>query len=234
MLAPELAEELRYLEITASRRIRSLRYGQSRSPIRGSGYEFETHLKYTIGENTFTLEDPFWVLATQNPVEQEGVFSLPEAQLDRFAMMLRVLYPTPESEFQMLLARLEDTRITSVADPQAVVWIRQLVAQVHVDNKVRRYIVSLGQATRNSRPDSLPIVREMVMHGASPRAYQHLLAMSRAVAFFRGRDYVLPADVKFIATDVFHHRLVRTIRAEVENVSTDEVVAEVLRHTTIP
>lgn len=188
----------------------------------------------TIGENTYTLDDPFWVLATQNPVEQEGVFSLPEAQLDRFAMMVRVLYPTPESEFQMLLARLEEIRIISVADPQAVVWIRHLVSQVHVDDKVRRYIVSLGQATRNSRPDSLPIVREMVLHGASPRAYQHLLAMSRAVAFFRGRDYVLPADVKFIATDVFHHRLVRTIRAEVENVSTDEVVADVLRHTTIP
>jgi len=166
----------------------------------------------TIGENTFTLDDPFWVLATQNPVEQEGVFSLPEAQLDRFAMMVRVHYPTPENEFRMLLARLEDTQVSTVADPQAVVLIRQMVARVHVDDKVRRYIVSLGQATRNSRPDSLPIVREMVLHGASPRSYQHLLAMSRTVAFFRGRDYVLPADVKFIATDVIHHRLVRTIR----------------------
>ena len=188
----------------------------------------------TIGENTFTLDDPFWVLATQNPVEQEGVFSLPEAQLDRFAMMVRVHYPTPESEFRMLLARLEDTQVSTVASPQAVVLIRQMVAQVHVDDKVRRYIVSLGQATRNSRPESLPIVREMVLHGASPRSYQHLLAISRTVAFFRGRDYVLPSDVKFIATDVLHHRLVRTIRAEVESVSTDEIVAEVLRHTPIP
>ena len=188
----------------------------------------------TIGENTYTLEDPFWVLATQNPVEQEGVFSLPEAQLDRFAMMVRVHYPTPENEFRMLLARLEDTQVSTVADPQAVVLIRQMVARVHVDDKVRRYIVALGQATRNSRPDSLPIVREMVLHGASPRSYQHLLAISRTVAFFRGRDYVLPSDVKFIATDVLHHRLVRTIRAEVESVSTDEIVAEVLRHTPIP
>ena len=188
----------------------------------------------TIGENTYTLEDPFWVLATQNPVEQEGVFSLPEAQLDRFAMMVRVHYPTPENEFRMLLARLEDTQVSTVADPQAVVLIRQMVARVHVDDKVRRYIVAIGQATRNSRPDSLPIVREMVLHGASPRSYQHLLAISRTVAFFRGRDYVLPSDVKFIATDVLHHRLVRTIRAEVESVSTDEIVAEVLRHTPIP
>jgi len=188
----------------------------------------------TIGENSYTLEDPFWVLATQNPVEQEGVFTLPEAQLDRFAMMVRVHYPSPESEFQMLLQRLEKTQVEAVADPHSVVVIRQLVNGVQVDDKVRRYIVALGQATRNHRPDSLPIVREMVQHGASPRSYQHLLATCRTVAFFRGRDYVLPGDVKFIAPDVLHHRLVRTIRAEVENVSTDEIVAEVLRHTPIP
>jgi MoxR-like ATPase len=188
----------------------------------------------TIGESTFPLEDPFWVLATQNPVEQEGVFSLPEAQLDRFCMMIRVHYPSAESEFQMLSARLEKTQITPVADPQSVLTIRQFVAAVYVDDKVRRYIVSLGQATRRSTPDALPVIKEMVQHGASPRSYQHLLAMCRTVAFFRGRDYVLPSDVKFIATDVLHHRLVRTIRAEVENVATDEIVSEVLRHTAIP
>ncbi|MBI4461048.1 MAG: AAA family ATPase, partial [Acidobacteria bacterium] len=104
----------------------------------------------TIGENTYTLDDPFWVLATQNPVEQEGVFTLPEAQLDRFAMMIRVHYPSPESEFQMLLARLEEARVNPVADPQAVVRIRQMVSQVHVDDKVRRYIVAIGRATRDS------------------------------------------------------------------------------------
>ena len=188
----------------------------------------------TIGESTYPLEDPFWVLATQNPVEQEGVFSLPEAQLDRFAMMIRVHYPTADNEFKMLSSRLEDTRVTSVADPQAVLAIRDLVAKVYVDDKIRRYIVAIGQATRNTRPEALPIVKEMVQHGASPRSYQHLLAMSRATAFFRGRDYVLPSDVKFIATDCMHHRLVRTIRAEVENVATDEVLSEVLRHTAIP
>src|SRR5690348_13688998 len=101
----------------------------------------------TIGESTFPLEDPFWVLATQNPVEQEGVFSLPEAQLDRFCMMVRVLYPSAESEYQMLSASLEKTRLESVADPQTVLWIRQLVGQVYVDEKIRRYIVSIGQNT---------------------------------------------------------------------------------------
>ena len=188
----------------------------------------------TIGEHTFPLEDPFWVLATQNPVEQEGVFSLPEAQLDRFAMMLRVHYPTPEHEFNMLAASLEKAQVDSVAAPQTVVQIRQMASQVHVDDKVRRYIVALGQATRTSNQDALPIVHEMVQHGASPRSYQHLLALSRAVAFFRGRDYVLPSDVKYISVDAIHHRLVRTIRAEVENIGSDEIVDEVLRHTTIP
>ena len=188
----------------------------------------------TIGETTYPLEDPFWVLATQNPVEQEGVFSLPEAQLDRFCMMVRVRYPSAESEYEMLSASLEKTQLQSVANPQAVLWIRQLVGQVYADDKIRRYIVAIGQNTRNTRADALPIVKEMVMHGVSPRSYNHLLAMCRAVAFFRGRDYVLPSDVKYIALDVLHHRIVRTIRAEVENVAADEVVAEVLRHTPIP
>jgi MoxR-like ATPase len=191
----------------------------------------------TIGETTFGLEDPFWVLATQNPVEQEGVFSLPEAQLDRFCMMVRVHYPSPESEYQMLSASLEKTQLESVTDPGAVLWIRRLAGEVYVDEKIRRYIVAIGQNTRNTRDTrngALPIVKEMVMHGASPRSYNHLLAMSRAVAFFRGRDYVLPSDVKYIATDVLHHRIVRTIRAEVENVASDKIIAEVLRHTPIP
>ena len=188
----------------------------------------------TIGEITYALEDPFWVLATQNPVEQEGVFTLPEAQLDRFCMMVRVHYPSPESEYEMLSANLDKTRLESVTDPRSILWIRELVSQVYVDDKIRRYIVAIGQNTRNTRENALPIVKEMVMHGASPRSYNHLLAICRAVAFFRGRDYVLPSDVKYIATDVLHHRIVRTIRAEVENVGADEITAEVLRHTAIP
>src|SRR5215471_8068875 len=100
----------------------------------------------TIGETTYGLEDPFWVLATQNPIEQEGVFSLPEAQLDRFCMMVRVHYPSQESEYEMLSASLEKIKVESVADPQAVLWIRQLVGDVYVDDKIRRYIVAIGQS----------------------------------------------------------------------------------------
>ena len=187
----------------------------------------------TIGEQTFHLEDPFWVLATQNPVEQEGVFALPEAQLDRFAMMLRVPYPTAAHEVEMIRTRLEELTITPVAAPETIVRIRQLASQVHVDDKIHQYIVAIGQATRGG-DRALPIVNEMLQYGISPRAYHHLLAMARAAAFMRGRDFVSPADVKDIAPDVMHHRLIRTIRAEVEGVSTDEIVAEVLRRTAIP
>ena len=187
----------------------------------------------TIGEHTFPLEDPFWVLATQNPVEQEGVFALPEAQLDRFAMMLRVSYPSAAHEVQMVRTNLEDLRIAPVADLQTVVRIRHLASQVHVDEKIHQYIVAIGQATRPTHA-ALPIVKEMLQYGISPRSYHHLLAMSRATAFMQGRAYVSPSNVKYIAPEVMHHRLVRTIRAEVEGVTTDEVVAEVLRRTPIP
>jgi MoxR-like ATPase len=115
-----------------------------------------------------------------------------------------------------------------------VIEIRRLVGQVHVDDKIRQYIVAVGQATRNTHADALPLVKEMIQCGISPRSYHHLLAMSRAAAFFRGRQFVLPGDVKYVAADVMHHRLIRTIRAEVEGVDTDEVVAEVLRRTAIP
>src|SRR3989475_7047582 len=113
----------------------------------------------TIGETTYQLEDPFWVLATQNPVEQEGVFSLPEAQLDRFCMMVRVHYPSPESEYQMLSASLEKTRLESVTDPKTVLWIRQRVGTVYVDDKIRRYIVAIGQNTRSNGTSTLSIVK---------------------------------------------------------------------------
>src|SRR5262249_37557109 len=134
----------------------------------------------TIGEHTFPLDDPFWVLATQNPVEQEGVFALPEAQLDRFAMMLRVQYPAPEHEVKMLQSRLEKVKLSPIADPQMVVQIRALASQVHVDEKIHHYIVAIGQATRTGNPDTLQIVKDMLQYGISPRSYHHLLAMSRA------------------------------------------------------
>ncbi|MEE9144336.1 MAG: MoxR family ATPase [Candidatus Binatia bacterium] len=188
----------------------------------------------TIGENTYPLEEPFWVLATQNPIEQEGVYALPEAQVDRFSLKLTVSYPSHPDEAAMLALKLDETKVNHVITPLDVIRFRRFIAHSHVSDSIREYIVRIIRATRNSEPTSLAVVKEMVLYGASPRAAQHLLALARTTAFFHGRDYILPADVKRIAPDALRHRLVRTVRAEAESVSPDEIVGEVLNQVPIP
>src|SRR2546427_9027177 len=164
----------------------------------------------TIGETTFPLEEPFWVLATQNPVEQEGVYTLPEAQVDRFALKLQVDYPSHGDEAAMLSLKLSEITVNQVMAPGDVVRYRKVISSTHVSDALREYVVRIVRATRNSEPTSLPVVKEMILHGASPRSAQHLLALARTTAFFAGRDCVLPADVKRIAPDALRHRLIRT------------------------
>ena len=188
----------------------------------------------TIGDETFKLDDPFWVLATQNPVEQEGVYMLPEAQMDRFAMMLRVGYPTHEEERRMLGMDLSSTSVTPVITPQDVVQIRRRTREVHVDDKINEYIVRIGRATRDPALCGRAELKQYLMVGASPRSYQHSLALARAHAFLHGRDYVTPVDVKQIAPDVLQHRIVRTVRAEAEGVDARTLVDDLLRHVAVP
>ena len=188
----------------------------------------------TIGETTYALEEPFWVLATQNPIEQEGVYALPEAQVDRFALKLQVEYPSHGDEAAMLGLKLGDISVNQVMSPADVVCYRRVIGGTYISDALREYVVRIVRATRNREPTSLPIVKEMVLHGASPRSAQHLLAVARTTAFFSGRDYVLPADVKRIAPDALRHRLIPTLRAEAERVSTDEIVDELLKRVPIP
>ncbi len=188
----------------------------------------------TIGEETYHLDEPFWVLATQNPVEQEGVYPLPEAQIDRFALKIHVDYPSHGDEIEMLRRRLTETRVEQVVAPEAVLQIRSLVSRMHVDEKIREYIIRVVRATRPGSGNAIPIVNEMVQHGASPRSAQHLLAVTRSAAFTDGRDYVLPADVKSIAWDALRHRIIRTVRAEAENITPDEILDELLKTVPIP
>lgn len=188
----------------------------------------------TIGETTFALEEPFWVLATQNPVEQEGVYTLPEAQLDRFSMKIIVDYPSHEDEAGMLATKLGDVTVNPLMSPADVIEFRKLIGKTHVSDVMQEYILRVVRATRSSATSSYPVVKEMVLHGASPRAAQHILALSRTTAFIHGRDYVLPDDVKKIAVDALRHRLIRNVRAEVENVTTDEIVEEILNKVPIP
>lgn len=188
----------------------------------------------TIGDTSYSLEEPFWVLATQNPIEQEGVYPLPEAQVDRFALKVKVDYPSQADESAMLGLKLAEMRVSQVMTPADVIRYRRLVAATHTSEPIREYVLRIVRATRNSEPDSLAVVKEMVLYGASPRAAQHLLALARTAAFFDGRDYILPADVKRIAPDTLRHRLIRTVRAEAENISPDAIVEEILKKTPIP
>ena len=189
----------------------------------------------TLAETTFPLEDPFWVLATQNPVEQEGVYALPEAQLDRFSMMLRVGYPSPEEEVRMLHLRMADVTIDRRVSPADVLLLREFIRDaVFVDDKIMDYIVRLGRATRAPQDVGCAHLREMLVLGISPRSYQHVLALARVTAFLHDRTYVLPADVKEIFCDAARHRIARSIRAQAENIDADAILQDLLRAVPIP
>jgi MoxR-like ATPase len=189
----------------------------------------------TLADTTFQLDDPFWVLATQNPVEQEGVYTLPEAQLDRFSMMLRVGYPSAGEEVQMLESRLSQMTIERRVSPSDVNVLREFIySTVYVDRKVLEYIVRLGRATRDPETAGRPELRELLLLGISPRSYQHLLALARVNAFLNGRTWVLPADVKEIFCDATRHRIARTVRAQAEGVDADAMLQDLLNGVPIP
>jgi len=189
----------------------------------------------TLSNTTFPLDDPFWVLATQNPVEQEGVYPLPEAQLDRFSMMLRVSYPSAAEEVAMLHARLTEQHVEQRVSPSDVARLRTFIHDtVHVDDKIMEYIVRLGRATREPEEVGRPDLRELLTLGVSPRSYQHVLALTRVTAFLHGRSYALPQDVKAIYCDASRHRIARTVRAQAENIDADQILGELLQAVPIP
>src|SRR3954447_18861656 len=169
----------------------------------------------TLADTTFPLDDPFWGLATQNPVEQEGVYPLPEAQLDRFSMMLRVGYPSQGEEVETLQVRMHQTTIERRVSPTDVHVLRDFIySTVYVDPKILEYIVRLGRATRDPGSVGRADLRELLLLGISPRSYQHLLALSRVNAFLHGRSWMMPEDVKEIFLDATRHRIARTVRAQ--------------------
>ena len=175
----------------------------------------------TLADTTFALDDPFWVLATQNPVEQEGVYTLPEAQLDRFSMMLRVGYPSENEEVDMLPCphgRREDRTAASRRRTSASSASSSAPA-CYVDDKILDYIVRLGRATRDPGDVGRADLKELLLLGISPRSYQHMLALTRVNAFMHGRTWALPEDVKELFYDTARHRIARTVRAQAENVS---------------
>jgi MoxR-like ATPase len=190
----------------------------------------------TIGDETHPLPDPFLVLATQNPIEHEGTYPLPEAQIDRFMLKLRIDYPSREEERQILdrMATSANHRPpTPVVTTEDIVAARALVDQVYVDDKIKDYIVSLVFATREPKTFALDL-GPLIEYGASPRATLCLTLASRAHAFLQGRGYVTPQDVKAIAADVLRHRVIVSYEAEAEEVDADEVVRRVLDGVPVP
>ena len=190
----------------------------------------------TIGSETFELSDPFMVMATQNPVEQEGTYPLPEAQVDRFMLKVVVDYPTRDQELEILKRMAitgETPSVQSVATPDDILEAKKLVGQIQVDQRLQEYVVDLVMATRDPMAYGLPL-SDMIQFGASPRATINLTLAAKANAFFAGRSYVSPDDIKEIAMDVLRHRLLLTYEAEAEEKTSQDLISEILRIVPVP
>jgi MoxR-like ATPase len=190
----------------------------------------------TIGENTYRLPDPFMVLATQNPIDQEGTYSLPEAQLDRFLFKVRVVYPTPAEERQVLDAMATSAPkldVSPVAQASDIVASRALVNAIHIDEKIRDYIVAIIHATREPEA-AAPHLKLLIRCGASPRGTINLALAAKALAFLNGRNYVTPQDIKDLAPDILRHRILLSYEAEAEGVSSEEVIRQLLDKLPVP
>ncbi len=191
----------------------------------------------SIGGTTFPLDDPFMVLATQNPIEHEGTYALPEAQLDRFMLNVRITYPSRDEEKRILdrfVVPGGAPEIARVITPGAVVAASAALADVHMDDRLRDYIVHIVYATREPESYRMRELKPLIEYGASPRASIFLAQAARAHAFVNGRGHVEPDDVKAVAMDVLRHRIVETYEAEAENVSRDEIVRRVLAGVEVP
>ena len=190
----------------------------------------------TIGGETFPLQEPFLVMATQNPVEQEGTYPLPEAQVDRFMLKVIVDYPSRDEEIE-ILDRMSRTKlkmdVEAVASPEEILTARDLVDRIHVDRKVQEYVVDLVMATRKPSAYSLPL-DELIEFGASPRATINLTLAAKANAFLEGRSFVTPQDVKSMAMDVLRHRVVVTYEAEAEEKTSEMLIDQILNTVSVP
>src|SRR5450432_2226413 len=190
----------------------------------------------TIGDTTHPLPQPFLVMATQNPIEQEGTYALPEAQLDRFMLMIKVGYPTKEEERAIMDRMTSPMKVAAghVATPQEIAEARSVVQEVYIDEKIRDYIVNIVHATREPKAYGLAELADFIAFGASPRASIFLNKAARAHAFLRHRGYVTPEDIKAIGVDVLRHRVILTYEAEAEEITTETVVRKLFERVEVP
>jgi MoxR-like ATPase len=211
----------------------------NRSPakVQSALLEAMQEKQVTIGDTTFKLDKPFLVLATQNPVEQEGTYPLPEAQVDRFMLKLKIGYPSESEELEIMrrMAKTGDKpTVEPVIDSSQIMEAREVVNEIYTDQKVEKYIISLIFASRNPENYNIPDLKDLISFGASPRASINLNLAARAHAFMEHRAYVTPEDVRFVAMDVLRHRIIPTFEAEAEEISSEDIVQQILNTVPVP
>lgn len=190
----------------------------------------------TIGDNTLKLEEPFLVLATENPIEQEGTYPLPEAQVDRFMMKVMINYPERQEEREIMQMNLAKNFPTAnpVIEPLDILRAREAVKDVYMDEKIERYILDIVFATRNPEDYRLSKIKSFIRFGASPRGSIYLAEAAKALAFIKRRGYVIPEDIRNLCNDVLRHRIGLTYEAEAENITTDDILGEILNNVEVP
>lgn len=191
----------------------------------------------TIGENTYALDEPFIVLATQNPIEQEGTYPLPEAQIDRFMLKINITYPSIEEEHRIMKSMAytdREFRVNAVAGPEDIQRARKVVNEIYMDEKIERYILDIVFATREPGKYRLGDLTGLIQYGASPRATIYLSIAARAHAFIQGRGYVTPQDIKSIGPDVLRHRVIPTYEAEAEEKASDDIIKRIFEEVEVP
>jgi MoxR-like ATPase len=210
----------------------------NRSPakVQSALLEAMQERQITIGENTFKLDEPFLVLATQNPIEQEGTYPLPEAQIDRFMMKVLIDYPAMDEEKLIIRENLEKDfpKANTVLKTADIIRARNIVREVYMDEKIENYILNIVFATRNPEKYGLPVFKNMISYGASPRASINLALAAKAFAFIKRRGYVIPEDIRTICHDVMRHRIGLTYEAEAENINQDHIISEILNVVEVP
>jgi len=190
----------------------------------------------TIGDNTHKLEEPFLVLATQNPIEQEGTYPLPEAQVDRFMLKLKITYPSRDEEKHILRQNLahEFPKVDKVITPEVILNARHLVKDVYMDEKIEQYILDIIFATRNPQDYGLSKLKQLISFGSSPRGSINLALAAKSYAFIKRRGYVIPEDIRGICLDVLRHRIGITYEAEAENITSEDIINEILNTIEVP
>ncbi len=210
----------------------------NRSPakVQSALLEAMQERQVTIGEETFALPDPFLVLATQNPIEQEGTYPLPEAQVDRFMMKVKIDYPQKGEELRILRQNINDRPDppNAVTSPADVIKARDVVNEIYMDEKIENYILDIVFATRQPDKYGLPELSQLISYGASPRASINLAIGARANAFIKRRGFVIPEDVRAICADVMRHRVALTYEAEAEEVTSEQVILDILNKIEVP